>query len=465
MKRLLTNYIEFFARVFHHDIEKSRSQSSYWDELNSQCQKGVLPAAIISLFAFLRYIPIDRELHPELPELVWIRLGLSASGLLTIILYLIPRLRREGILLWLIPAVYVELGTAWITAAVGSEPSYVTSYVLVLMLFVIVPFPIVISYGLIFSSGILYLVTDSIYHPGIDPTYNTVTSQSVTTLRNAFVIVLVFIFFMDRVRRGSYLKSKKIESQRMHTEKLLQNIDKEILLARKIQTSLLPQTLPSSKAIDFSYHYSPVTNLGGDFIDINYLNGDQIGIFICDVSGHGVPAAFLASMVKMSLNTWTENISKPADVLLHIHDSLKGKLTGHFLTASLCYVDLKSGLLRLASAGHLPMILVRNKSSLEVHQAKGRVICDLFPPDCVEIEIQLNPGDKFLLYTDGIIEARNANLKMFDEVTLTELIQANMNRSPKALCDLIIHELKEHLGPDTEIQDDVTLIVAEFKGF
>ncbi|WCL50023.1 PP2C family protein-serine/threonine phosphatase [Leptospira sp. GIMC2001] len=453
----------FFSKIYknylEYEIDQPQARKTYWDELNAQCLKGALPAAFISLFAFIRYIDIDRQLHPEIPELYWARIGLTISGIITFVLYAFPIFRKQGIFLWLIPAGYVEIGTAWITARVGGEPSYIASYVLVLMLFVIVPFPLIISISLMAMSALTFIFT---YNHYVDHDTPLTVSQSLITLRNAFVIGSVFIFFLDRIRKRSYLKSIKIIAQKDKVEKLLVKVDREILLARKIQTSLLPKKIPDEHRINLNFHYSPVTNLGGDFIDINYSRKDEIGIFICDVSGHGVPAAFLASMVKMSLNNWADNLQEPAKVLIGIHNSLKGKLTGNFITASMCYINLNTGKMKVAGAGHLPLLLLRKSGEVNIFQPKGRVICDLFPPDCVDMDVSLGNGDKFVLFTDGITEARNSSSDMFGDDRFKNLISKQVGYNTREICENVMREVSEFVGHHREFQDDVTIVAAEF---
>jgi hypothetical protein len=456
----------YFQKLYHiiknqNTIDVQTVPKTYYEELSIQCRRGALPASFISLFAYLKYISIDIVLHPEIEILPYVRLGLTISGLVSIVLYFIPYFKNKGILLWFIPAAYAEISSAWIVGITGSEPNYTVSFVLVIMLFAIVPFPIILSYGLLLFSIMTYYITDQFFgNRQITPS----VEQATSTLRNTFIIITVFIYILDRLRYRSYLKSLTIEIQKNKTEKLLNMLDKEILLARKIQTSLLPKKITTLKEIDYSYQYCPVTKLGGDFIDLHFTNQNEIGIFICDVSGHGVPAALLSSMVKMSLSSWSEHIHNPAKLLSEIRESLRGKLTGHFISASICYIDLSSGKMKLASAGHLPLLILKKDSNLEILQPFGRIINDLFPTDCKNMEIQLNSGDKFILFTDGITEARDSEKNMYNESKLINLFTEIGDCDVSTICNKIIDDVQNHIGRYNDFQDDITLFVAEYKG-
>ena len=145
------------------------------------------------------------------------------------------------------------------------------------------------------------------------------------------------------------------EGERRKKEKL----EEGILLARKIQFGLLPQEIPEIKRAKVAFKYVPMMAIGGDFLDIYYDSDiDKLGLFICDVSGHGIHAAFLASMVKMSLHDWSKSLNSPSDTLSNIYYSIKGKTGGNYITAIACCIDISQGKLTCSNAGHLPLIII-----------------------------------------------------------------------------------------------------------
>ncbi|PKL16381.1 MAG: hypothetical protein CVV49_16580, partial [Spirochaetae bacterium HGW-Spirochaetae-5] len=149
---------------------------------------------------------------------------------------------------------------------------------------------------------------------------------------------------------------KIVEERTALIEMQKADMESDIQLARKIQLALLPSNIPHLKKLDVAFKYEPIMGVGGDFIDIHYREGmNEFGIFICDVSGHGSSSAMIASMVKMSLHSWGKFILHPARAFVEIRNLLKGKIGDNFITAFMCCIDLKSGVITSACAGHPPM--------------------------------------------------------------------------------------------------------------
>ncbi|MBP9886707.1 MAG: SpoIIE family protein phosphatase, partial [Leptospiraceae bacterium] len=191
---------------------------------------------------------------------------------------------------------------------------------------------------------------------------------------------------------------KKVEERTRTIQEQSQELEKQIMIAKKIQLSLLPEDVPKINGANLSFRYQPMMGVGGDFIDFDYKNGDDLLLFICDVSGHGVPAAFLATMVKMSLQDCYELKLSPAESLKKIHRALQGKLSGHFLSAIYCHINLQDGIMTSANAGHLPILKVGLSGTYEFINSRGRIICEAFPTNSEEVTTKLEIGDKIILY-------------------------------------------------------------------
>ncbi len=255
------------------------------------------------------------------------------------------------------------------------------------------------------------------------------------------------------------------------TSELIQARDallQDIELARKIQMTLLPQELPRIDSVEINFKYVPMLGVGGDFFDILIPEQDnqagrgenEICFFICDVAGHGVPAAITAAMVKMSLSTWEKTARMPALLLSKICDSLKGKTGGNFITAMSCYINLKTGKILSANAGHPPLIIVRSDGMIEIINSQGRLISDYFEPDCEEKEIDLHAGDILVLYTDGITE-EYINGEFYGEERFVEVLKSNSGHSVDALCNAVYDALIEFKG-DPTLNDDFTILAMRY---
>ena len=189
-------------------------------------------------------------------------------------------------------------------------------------------------------------------------------------------------------------------------------------------------------------------------------------MFICDVSGHGVPAAFLATMVKMSLQDCYELKLSPAESLKKIHRALQGKLSGHFLSAIYCHINLQDGIMTSANAGHLPILKVGLSGTYEFINSRGRIICEAFPTNSEEVTTKLEIGDKIILYTDGITEARsNKSQEMFGDSKLIEISLNYHKDSSSNLCNKIYDSVLAFTGnSQSQFTDDITILVAEYSG-
>ncbi len=253
-----------------------------------------------------------------------------------------------------------------------------------------------------------------------------------------------------------------VEERTSVIEKQKSELERDVQLARKIQMSLLPNNIPVIKKLKIAFRYEPVLGVGGDFIDIHYRDGmDEVGLFICDVSGHGASSAMIASMVKMSLNSWGRFIQKPAEAFIEMKRLLSGKIDDNFISAYMCCIDLKTGIITSACAGHPPMIIIRKSGGTEIIKPGGRLIIDAADSVYEEVRTQLYPGDMIVLYTDGVIEARIASGEMIGEERFIEMLERHTGLSPYALCGNIYNEIFNN-SEATVIDDDFALLAAEY---
>ena len=272
---------------------------------------------------------------------------------------------------------------------------------------------------------------------------NSVIFQDISDIKNNLEEIVT--------ERTSVIERQKIE------------MEKDIELARKIQTALLPNHIPHIPQVDIAYRYEPIMKVGGDFIDVHYREGmNQLGLFICDVSGHGAASAMIASMVKMSLNSWGKFINSPGQAFIEMRNMLYGKIGENFITACMCCIDLNTGEVISANAGHPPMIIARADGNIEVINSRGRIIVDYAPSDYEEHHCMLNKGDKLLLYTDGVIEARNTHWD-YGENRFHDIIRKNISLSVNELCMKIYKGIA--IDDDvTSIEDDFAILAIEYRG-
>jgi len=235
-------------------------------------------------------------------------------------------------------------------------------------------------------------------------------------------------------------------------------VDIELATARKIQLAALPRANPDLPGLEVAAVYTPASDVAGDFYDFLELENGCLGIFIADVSGHGVPAALVASMLKIALATQTENASSPARILAALNTLFCGRLERQFITAAYVHIDPTANKLTAASAGHPPPIL-RHDNTTEEILATGVVLGRFREVRYEEVTRPFVPGDTLVLYTDGVTETANATGEQWGDERLQTEIAARSNDSASVLSATIVRNLQTWRGLAGAPDDDVTMIV------
>src|SRR5262245_9433295 len=240
-------------------------------------------------------------------------------------------------------------------------------------------------------------------------------------------------------------------------------INRELDIARQIQSSILPQSMPRVSGLTIAARYRPMTSVAGDFYDFLELDAKRLGILIADVSGHGVPAALIASMVKVALAAQRDHADSPAAVLAGMNDVLCGRLAGQYVTAAYLFVYSESQLIRYGAAGHPPMLRSGHAGRfVDEVEHNGLILGFSEHQSYKELETSLRPDDRFLLYTDGLIEASNADDDLFGLERLKVTFAAGTALGPDRLADALLTAIDGWTG--LAPSDDLTLVVADWAG-
>jgi len=240
----------------------------------------------------------------------------------------------------------------------------------------------------------------------------------------------------------------------------LGEIHKELELARRIQLSILPGAFPPSADFVVAARYVPMTAVAGDLYDFLLTGDRQAGLLIADVSGHGVPAALIASMVKMAATSQRANAAHPAQVLAGMNAALCGNTQGQFVTAAYVHLDAQTRELRYAAAGHPAMLLLRAGAVTEVAE-NGLLLAVSELADYSEKTLPLEPGDRLLLYTDGLVEARNVDGKLLGEEALIGALHGTVGLTPDEAADRLVAAAQQWAAVQ---DDDLTVLVCDFAG-
>lgn len=250
----------------------------------------------------------------------------------------------------------------------------------------------------------------------------------------------------------------------LRTEQNWITIQKELEIAREIQLSILPAEMPQTPSLRVAARYVPMTAVAGDFYDFMIMDRDRIGILLADVSGHGVPAALIASMVKIAIAAQAPHADDPARVLAGMNQALCGKLQGQFVTAAYLFIDSGAGRMRYAAAGHPPILWDRCKDqTVETVEENGLMLGFLPQAAYTFTEKQIGSGDRFLLYTDGVLEASNEADEFFGKDELQKRIVGARNIGAEEFASSLLHGVGSWAGHDRgrPQQDDLTLLVID----
>jgi len=243
-------------------------------------------------------------------------------------------------------------------------------------------------------------------------------------------------------------------------ERRLLSIEDELTIAREIQASILPSGIPEVRHLRISAAYCPMTAVAGDFYWFIAVDPHRAGFLVADVSGHGVPAALIASMIKVAMQSVVACADDPPSVLRGVEGTLSSQLRGQFVSAAYLWLDTENHKALYSAAGH-PPLLRWNQGKLESIESNGLIFGVMSGCEYPVREISITAGDRFLLYTDGLIEPEDTNGESFGDRRLEEVVRENQYRPSSELSDRLLSELRRWQPVPAAQQDDITLIVID----
>jgi phosphoserine phosphatase RsbU/P len=240
-------------------------------------------------------------------------------------------------------------------------------------------------------------------------------------------------------------------------ERKLSEVEQELATARHIQSSILPRSAPRLTALRIATHHQPMTAVAGDFYDFIQTSENSLSILVADVSGHGVPAALVASMLKICFAAQRDQARDPARVLAGFNTMLRGVLEGQYVTAACAFVDLDARAITYSGAGHPPSLLLRRGHGDLVQLAENGLFIGPFPNATYSnMSVPFESGDKLLLYTDGIVEATASDGLQFGTDRLMNFLLETKNLEPGELIRRLFAKIATPVP-----EDDLTVVLAQ----
>ncbi len=250
-----------------------------------------------------------------------------------------------------------------------------------------------------------------------------------------------------------------------HQEQIRQHrLREQLEVAKQIQVKLLPDVLPLSDRLEIAGLSRPAQDVGGDYYDVIELEGGDLIAIVADVSGKGIQAAIrMAGLQAMTHSLGFQDVG-PGALLSHLNHFLgTGRLRGHFITACCLRFPAAGGSVRLASAGHEPIIFARTGEEPRLVEEVGGLPLGLRDgQEYEEIDLDLIEGDRLLIYTDGITDTRDGSGELFGTDRLTTGIAAAGDADAQAFLDSLVAELESYRG-DRPWPDDLTALTFHYR--
>jgi phosphoserine phosphatase RsbU/P len=255
-------------------------------------------------------------------------------------------------------------------------------------------------------------------------------------------------------------RTRQLAEKNASLEEAQAQIKAELDVARALQTAILPARFPATPQCDGAARMLPATTMCGDFYDFIELADGRIGVVIADVSGHGVPAAFFMAVARTSLRDFAAHHADPGTCLAYTNRALcRQNPMDLFVTVFYCVLDPRTGVLRYANGGHNPPYLRRAGGQIEALDGRGGLVLGVLPEvKFPEHTLQLRPGDRLVLYTDGVTEACNAAEELYGTERLIAQLSDHGDATATAVIEGVCESVRSFCGTAAQA-DDITLTV------
>ncbi len=301
-----------------------------------------------------------------------------------------------------------------------------------------------------------HMVTSLLLGQPFDTALAVIKAATVPMLTANAVGMAIFVFIMRNI-----LEARE-------TRRAKEAIEGELRVARDIQMGIVPRIFPAfpdRPEVELFAILDPAKEVGGDFYDYYALDADHIFLVIGDVAGKGVPASLVMAVTMTLFKAYARPDRGPAEVAAKVNAKLAhDNDSGLFVTAFCAVLDLGTGTLRYANAGHNPPLVLRRDQITDFVPRVGGVVLGAIPEAIYRTgTLTLAPGEALVLYTDGVTEAMDINRALFGNERLLEVCRAYRNCYPKAVVEGVFEAVRAYAG-DAPQSDDITLLAVRYLG-
>jgi len=273
-----------------------------------------------------------------------------------------------------------------------------------------------------------------------------------------------------RVERQLTDKIDELDRALLAHEKLVRRhaaLENELVLARRVQQTLLPQRFPGPAQVSFAATYRPALDVGGDYYDVIELSGGRLAAFVADATGHGVQAALSTALIKSTFTGFAGRDAGAAEILSAMNTELNRILPQEiFVAATLATIDPAAGRMCVANGGGPHPFRVDRAGAVERLASNGLPLGVVDPASYTpgeEVTIRVEPGDRLVFYTDGLVEVENAQGEEFGETGFVDALTRTRPEALGAVGARLVELAAAYARPHHE-WDDVTILAAELAG-
>lgn len=278
-------------------------------------------------------------------------------------------------------------------------------------------------------------------------------------------VVLILLGIILVLRKDNFTDYDSITPKFVENITERQRLKKELDVARHVQMSFLPKENPTLKGIDIASICIPAFEVGGDYYDFIHLGKNKLGIIIGDVSGKGTQAAFYMTLTKGFLKAIAKHTDSPADVLTKMNELFYENVErGRFISMIYSVIDLETKLIRIARAGHNPVIYHNASGNVSLISPNGLALGlekgDLFSRVITESEEKIESGKTFIFYTDGFTEAVNKKGEEYGLDRMIEIAKSWNYSSASHIQDKMMADVNKFIGKAQQ-HDDMTMVIVK----
>lgn len=260
-------------------------------------------------------------------------------------------------------------------------------------------------------------------------------------------------------RVQSLLRLKSAHDELYEKNQLIQ---KELEYAKRLQQFIIPKDFSFISYPSISGRYLPIADIGGDLFDCYKISDSKVGVLIADVTGHGIPAALVMSMAKMTFSIYAYEILNTQELMEKINEEMRGLLLDmQYITAFYMLIDVEKQTISFTNAGHTRPLYYRKSSDKIIALDTNGLFLGIQDESLYEQKtIHFEQGDSCILYTDGITEIKNEKKEEFGETRLAKFLKQHDQR-PEDFCEHLLQTLN-HFSPLEERNDDIAFMYIDF---